>query len=120
MFALGMGRPDTAKLLIMRGANVNIRSQNGDTALLYAASHGYVDIADMLLKRGADMNATTKHGYTASKLARLNKHLNVLALLKAKNEIARSLFRDLLLDGLKQELEKPLVKSRLEAHFLRL
>ncbi|MAN25651.1 MAG: hypothetical protein CME10_15425 [Gemmatimonadetes bacterium] len=53
---------DIADLLINNGANVNLKSESGDTALHYAAKKNHIDIVEMLLKNGADINITGYRG----------------------------------------------------------
>lgn len=44
--------------------DVNIRFENGETLLHYAANRGYLDVVTVLLKRGANINARDKDGRT--------------------------------------------------------
>ena len=48
--------PKKPALLIGKGAKVNIRSKNLDTALDYACEAGHIDIVRMLIDAGADVN----------------------------------------------------------------
>lgn len=48
--------------LIRHGADVNLRSANYDTALIYAAIYGNKDVIRELLKKGADINAKNAQG----------------------------------------------------------
>lgn len=50
------GHMDIVDLLISNGANVDLKSESGDTALHYAAQKNHIGIAEMLLKNGADIN----------------------------------------------------------------
>lgn len=52
--AAGLG--DEVELMIAQGAPVNLRDDDGDTALFYAASKGNASIVKMLLEAGADPN----------------------------------------------------------------
>ena len=47
---------DIAKLLIEKGANVNVRSPSGKTALWWAARYDHLELAELLIEKGADVN----------------------------------------------------------------
>lgn len=47
----------TARYLIAKGADVNARSEIGDTPLILSAGNGNVEVMKLLLARGADVNA---------------------------------------------------------------
>jgi ankyrin repeat protein len=51
--------------LLDKGADVNARDEDGNTALIIAISFGNIDVAEMLMKRGADVNARNKSRETA-------------------------------------------------------
>lgn len=53
------------KVLIKRGANVNLTNNYFTTALMAAARHGYKDMVDILLLFGADVNARCLDGDSA-------------------------------------------------------
>jgi hypothetical protein len=58
---------DIIKWLIEKGANVNSRTTQGSTALMYAARNAEVDGVEkiqLLLENGADINARDNKGYT--------------------------------------------------------
>lgn len=46
--------PDMVRLLLEKGANVNARASDGQTALCFAVSKGYIECARILLENGAD------------------------------------------------------------------
>lgn len=62
---------DTEKVerLLKRGANIEARDDNGQTALIHAARNGNTEIVGLLLKRGADTEAENDHGQTALMIA---------------------------------------------------
>ena len=57
------------KLLLDRGADINVKDKYGKTALHLAASCGYKAKAQLLLDRGADISATDNDSLTALQIA---------------------------------------------------
>ena len=57
--AAGNGHVDIVRYLIEHGAEVNIRSEGGDTPLHRAAANGHVKIINILIDNGADVR---QHG----------------------------------------------------------
>jgi len=55
---------DIVELLLTHGADVNIKTRNGDTALHLAVIFSHKDIVKVLLDNKADVNAKTKKGQT--------------------------------------------------------
>lgn len=47
------------KIMIEKGANINIQNSKGKSALMYAAKQGVYDVVKFLIDNGADVNATT-------------------------------------------------------------
>lgn len=64
--AIYLGQTEIAKLLISRGANVNVKLTNPDnsTPLHSAAEQANMEIAKLLLAKGAEVDAKTKAGNT--------------------------------------------------------
>jgi len=87
------GHVETAKLLIERGANLELKDANGRTALM-TASAATVDLKDnnsdfpelvkLLLDKGANINAKDKNNSTALSLAKKNGHKKIVSVLSAK------------------------------------
>lgn len=67
--AIVNGRLATVEALIAAGANVNVRTVNGTTPVMVAASKGYSDIVKVLLDRGSDAAAKKSDGVTALAIA---------------------------------------------------
>ena len=59
---------------INNGANVDARTDDGKTALIWAAWNGYSESAEILLRHGADVNARDNQGRTALIWAAWNGH----------------------------------------------
>ena len=49
--------------------NLNLATQDGETALMLAAAEGFVDFVRLLLDSGADPTKKCKNGLTAAKYA---------------------------------------------------
>ena len=75
-------------VLFLKGANVNAKTDEGQTALQGAAVQGYTGMVQLLLKRPEiDVNAKTNNGKTALYLAAANGHTQIVELLLARPEI---------------------------------
>jgi serine/threonine-protein phosphatase 6 regulatory ankyrin repeat subunit B len=70
-----------AKVLLKRGANIDLKSNEGFTALHMASRNGHFDIVNLLLKKGAKADVLTVKGVTPLYMASLNGHLKVIELL---------------------------------------
>lgn len=55
---------DSLSRYLKRGANINARDENGETALIEAALNDKLDIVELLLNEGADINAKDVEGDT--------------------------------------------------------
>ena len=77
---------DVMRVLLERGANLELATEYGSTALLVACACGHVDAARLLLERGADVTrAETSgpgRGMDALALAKHAKRAAVVALLE--------------------------------------
>jgi len=61
MWALNSNLNEMALLLIKEGADVNLKANNGTTALLLAAMRSY-EVTTLLLSKGADISARSDNG----------------------------------------------------------
>ncbi len=62
--AAGEGDANEVKRLLSKGAEVNARTRNGETALHSAAISGQTAVAELLLVSGADVNSLNSYGET--------------------------------------------------------
>ncbi len=77
------GETDIAALLISKGAKVNAKTKDGQTALIYAARapDDRSDVAQLLIENGADVNAKDKTGMTALAYALKKRDLALFKIL---------------------------------------
>lgn len=69
--AASEGHKEVARLLIRRGAEVNIRDNSKEAPIHFAAKHGRLAVCELLLAKGADVN---DKGCGLSPLALSNNH----------------------------------------------
>ena len=62
--AVDVGDLDALKKLIANGADVNIKGENGLTALIMAIQHSDLEMVELLLKEGANPNSETDGAWT--------------------------------------------------------
>jgi ankyrin repeat protein len=76
-------RGDTTQVqqLLDKGADVNTKDSNGETALMEAAGNGHPEVVKQLLAKGADVNAKSSYGYTALLYAADKGHTECVGLL---------------------------------------
>lgn len=67
--------------LLQRGADVDARNEDEETALLVAADHGHLEAVAVLLQHGADVNAPDFQGYTPLMAAASSRVPEIVALL---------------------------------------
>jgi ankyrin repeat domain-containing protein 50 len=75
MCAAHQGHLSVTKILVAKGAKVNLADDGGVTALIEASAEGHDEIVDFLTKQGADVNVRNKNGDTALSFAMMNKSL---------------------------------------------
>jgi HEAT repeat protein len=61
VIASANGQDSTVQALLDCGADINIRTADGRTALMWASSYGLLSTVQTLLARGADVNAIAEH-----------------------------------------------------------
>jgi len=75
LVAASAGRTDTVRLLVEKGADVNARTDNGQTALMLAARAGKKDTVKLLLEKGADADTRDQAGNRALEYAKSDEEL---------------------------------------------
>jgi hypothetical protein len=79
-------RPTVTELL-SRGADVNAKDDNGQTALMVATYKGEVGLVHLLLEKGADPRIPDRDGWTAFKYAEQLQETAILELLGDADEV---------------------------------
>src|SRR5256886_15488108 len=74
---------DVVRILLVAGANPNVRSEANYTTLHKAAVHGNLDVVRMLLDHGADVHAVRDGGHTPLDDAKEKGHAAIADLLRA-------------------------------------
>jgi ankyrin repeat protein len=72
---------EVVRLLLDRGAELEARDDDGETAFFRAVARGHEEIVDMLLSRGADVRTRNKYRGTPLQEASMEGHLGVVRLL---------------------------------------
>lgn len=80
--AAANGNTETVQSLLNRGADINAKDSNGQTALMRAAYEGHLDIVQLLLEYDADINITDEDGWTALQYAEEFEHFEISSLLR--------------------------------------
>jgi len=71
MDAASGGHLELVRFFLDHGAELEIKSKSGQTALILAAGNGQIDCAEMLIKAGADCDNKDSMGLSARKYAQL-------------------------------------------------
>ena len=78
MGAIEQGTLDGLNIDSMDSAYLNVKSENGYTALHYAAFKGMTELVEQLIKRGADINAVNNDGRTPLFMAVMAQKIDVV------------------------------------------
>lgn len=81
---IGKGVADVARLLLDRGAMVDVRDHLDATPLTIAAFYGKLELVELLIEYGANIDATDSRGETALYNASLRSHSDVVVALAAR------------------------------------
>jgi uncharacterized protein len=72
---------DAARTLLEQGADVNVRTPEGLTLLMWAAAAGRTTVVQLLIQEGADLAQRDRWGQTALMKAAQEGHRDVVQLL---------------------------------------
>jgi len=75
------GKEDIVKILLKRGADVNLKSKEGNAPLMAAAFNHHESVVKILLEAGAEVNAQNQADDTALSLAREERQEGIIQLL---------------------------------------
>lgn len=81
ILAASAGREKVVNTLLAEGANVNLTTVDGHSALQYAASKNWKSICVALLEKYADINITDKRGATPMHRAASKGNIAIVKLL---------------------------------------
>jgi ankyrin repeat protein len=79
--AAGTGHLQTVRFLLDHGADPDVRTTQGGSALYWAASNGHREVAALLLERGVAVNVARDCGWTPLTAAIYNGHEEIADLL---------------------------------------
>ena len=80
------------ELVYVRGHNINVQDNDGNTPLHYACGNGYSDIVETLMLAGADETITNDEGKTPAQVAESEEHSELLKLLD-RNSLWQAMLR---------------------------
>jgi CubicO group peptidase (beta-lactamase class C family) len=85
-WAAWFNRPETVRLLVKKGANIDAQNLTGFTALHHAAEAGSLKAAKVLLELGANTNITNQTGNNAKQTALSQNHLKIVDLIDSVSQ----------------------------------
>ena len=84
MIACENGNIEMAELLLSKGANVNMQTNNGSSSLMVASRYGHSDVVQTLLDKDAEVNMQNNNGSASLMFASQNGHNDVVKTLLDK------------------------------------
>ena len=84
-----LGHKNIILLLLSHGADINIRSSDGRSGLLWAAYRNKIEVMELLLDNGADLHLEDNKGWNALDIAVMRMNYKAALFLKRKGLILR-------------------------------
>jgi ankyrin repeat protein len=84
MCASENGYTEVCKILLNKGANLDLQASNGVTALNLASQNGHKEVVKLLLEKGAKMDLQAKIGVTALIMAAQEGYIQIVKFLLEK------------------------------------
>jgi len=81
-FATRKGHTQTVKVLLTKGADIELPASRNQTPLHLASRRGHVEVVKLLLKHGANSEAKAYRNKTPLDLAREQRHTDIVKLLE--------------------------------------
>ena len=82
MIAAGKGHKDMVDALLSHNCNLDVKDNEGETALMFAANNGHRHVVDALLAHKCNLDLQNNNGETALMIAQSNNHDEVVALIE--------------------------------------
>ena len=76
--AANLGNVESVRTLLAGCADVNVKNENGSTALMAAAFNGHVEVVKALLANGANVDVQNAKGWAALMYAAQNRHVEIV------------------------------------------
>jgi len=76
--AVRVGNFELIKLLVNKGADVNLHGHSNETALMAAAKHGDINMVRFLIKKGAKVKSLVKYWGSAMSVASNEGHIEIV------------------------------------------
>lgn len=81
-YAISAGTKETIDALISKGANINLKTSNGQTALMLAVSSKRSSyLVPLLIKKGAKINDTTNDGFNLAHYAAQSDNIEIMKMI---------------------------------------
>ncbi len=96
--AVKINRKEIAVQMLKKGANVNVKDANGDTALHYAIKKTFVDMTYLLLDYGADVLLKDKENIDAGAYAKTQEMFRLCLKAKLIAQLKNNLYKNELVE----------------------